>query len=76
MNLRHPLRVWRLEKGLTQRQLATLCGVSDMAVSRWERDWVLPDREAFERLITLSVGAVTPNDWFNIPRLTGRNKGT
>jgi len=72
----HPLKAWRLRKRLSQRQLATSLEVSDMAVSRWEAG-ALPEKEAWQRLIDFTHGAVTPNDWFNIPRVTARanNRG-
>ena len=37
------LRKLRLEKGLTQEQLAEELGVSPQAVSRWENDGACPD---------------------------------
>ena len=40
----------RKEKGLTQRQLAELVGVSDKAVSKWERGLSLPDISLLEPL--------------------------
>jgi transcriptional regulator with XRE-family HTH domain len=33
---REALRVWRRRQGLTQRQLAEMLGVSNMAVAYWE----------------------------------------
>lgn len=33
----HELRVWRVESGLTQRELAQLAGVARTTVSRLER---------------------------------------
>ena len=46
----------RKEKGLTQRQLAELVGVSDKAVSKWERGLSLPDISLLEPLAgTLGV---------------------
>ena len=37
------IRVLRLEKGLTQQELAELLGVSNRAVSKWERGLGSPD---------------------------------
>ena len=37
------IRVLRLEKGLTQQGLAELLGVSNRAVSKWERGLGSPD---------------------------------
>ncbi len=43
MNLGENIRRSRLERGLTQSALAEALGVSDRAVSRWERNDSLPD---------------------------------
>lgn len=37
------IRVLRIERALTQRQLAERLGVSDKAVSKWERGGGCPD---------------------------------
>lgn len=40
----------RKEKGLTQAELALKMGVTDKAVSKWERDLSYPDVASFPRL--------------------------
>ena len=40
----------RKEKGLTQAQLAEKMGVTDKAVSKWERDQTCPDMYAIPKL--------------------------
>ena len=40
----------RKEKGMTQADLANLMGVTDKAVSKWERDLSHPDVASFPRL--------------------------
>lgn len=42
----------RKEKGMTQKELADLLGVSDKAVSRWENDKNYPDIETLRRIST------------------------
>lgn len=50
MNLAKNLRRLRLERGLTQSALAEALGVSDRAVSRWERGTASPDVTLLARL--------------------------
>lgn len=40
----------RLKKGITQSELASLCGVHQTAVSQWEKGRTLPDKSALLRL--------------------------
>lgn len=40
----------RLKRGITQRELAELCGVHQTAVSQWEKGRTLPDKESLIRL--------------------------
>ena len=44
------IRALRHEKGMTQAQLADLVGVTDKAVSKWERDVSYPDVTLFPKL--------------------------
>lgn len=50
MNLSENLRRLRLSRGMTQAALAEALGVSDRAVSRWERGAALPDVTLLPRL--------------------------
>ncbi len=40
----------RLKRGITQNELANLCGVHQTAVSQWEKGRTLPDKAALVRL--------------------------
>lgn len=40
----------RREKGLTQKELADILGITDKAVSKWERDVTFPDTATIPRL--------------------------
>ena len=53
MELAENLRRIRIEKGLTQAKLAEALGVSDRAVSRWERGAACPDVSLLPRLALL-----------------------
>lgn len=53
MNLSDNLRRLRLERGLTQSALSEQLGVSDRAVSRWERGTACPDVSLLPRLALL-----------------------
>ena len=37
MTLAERMKAWRLEKGLTQKQMGALVGVSDCCIGRFER---------------------------------------
>ena len=43
MNIGENIKRCRLEKGMTQEQLANIVGVSNQAVSKWECDGSIPD---------------------------------
>lgn len=58
MNLADNIRRIRLERGMTQSALAEAVGVSDRAVSRWERDISTPDVSLLTRLsLVLGISA-------------------
>lgn len=44
------IRELRKEKGLSQQELAKLCGVHQTAVSQWEKGRTLPDRSSLQVL--------------------------
>lgn len=47
------IRALRTERGMTQPDLARQRGVTDKAVSRWERDLSIPDVSSLPRLAGL-----------------------
>lgn len=51
------LRTWRVEHGMTLQQLATLVGVSEAAISRWERGLIGGRPESRRRLHEVLVGS-------------------
>lgn len=40
----------RREKGMTQKELADMLGITDKAVSKWERDIACPDTQTIPKL--------------------------
>ena len=76
------IRVLRIERALTQRQLAERLGVSDKAVSKWERGGGCPDVGLLSELAgqlgtsveTLLQGNLSPNQQLggSMKRLTFR----
>ncbi|MBI9100041.1 MAG: helix-turn-helix transcriptional regulator [Spirochaetaceae bacterium] len=44
------IRQLRLEKDMTQKDLAKILNITDQAVSKWERGWGLPDISLLPRL--------------------------
>ncbi len=50
MTLGNKIQTMRKEKGLTQQELADMMGVTDKAVSKWERDISCPDINTMPKL--------------------------
>lgn len=65
------LAQWRNEQGLTQRDLAEQLGVTQPAISDWERAHspTIPAATYMAGIYLLSRGAVQPNDFFDLPPL-------
>jgi transcriptional regulator with XRE-family HTH domain len=61
------LRQWREGQRLSQAEAGDKVGVSAVAWGRYERGRV-PEPEVLQKIITVTQGAVTANDWFDIPR--------
>ena len=63
MTLGSLIRSLRMQNKMTQAQLASLVGVTDKAVSKWERGISYPDITLFPKLADILGVAV--NDLFN-----------
>lgn len=61
----------RKEKKLTQKELATILGVSDKSVSKWERGVCLPDVSIFKPLC--EVLNITLNEFFAGEKIEEKN---
>ena len=51
----------RKELGLTQKELSELIGVTDKAVSKWERDGKEPDEGEEEKVVTVAISQAFGN---------------
>lgn len=60
------LRAWREAQKLTRAQLGEKLGVTSVAIGRYEAGRV-PDPGVLQRLIEITGGEVTANDFFDIP---------
>ena len=60
MNIGENIKRYRLEKGMTQEQLANIVGVSNQAVSKWECDGSIPDGLLFVPIAD-ALGVTTDN---------------
>ncbi len=61
----------RKEKGMTQLELAEKMGVTDKAVSKWERDLSYPDISTFPKLA--EIFNVTTNELMQVEAGKGKN---
>ena len=65
----------RKEKGLTQKQLAELVGVSDKAVSRWETGKGLPDTSIMPELckaLDININELLSGERLNADTYSGK----
>lgn len=62
------LDLYRRQRGVTLAFLAALVGVSEVAMSRYERGSRIPRPEIMRRIVTATEGAVQPNDFHADPR--------
>lgn len=60
------LRTWRKANKLTIEQVAASVGTSTGSLSRIERGEQWPDPDFFRRVIAVTAGAVTPNDFLGV----------
>ncbi len=63
------LSEWREQKGMARSELADMIGLSSMQVYRLERGLSRPSPKVMERIVRVTDGAVTPNDFYDLPRV-------
>lgn len=63
------LAEWRQAEGLTQSELADRLGIKQCNVSQIERSGAtqVPSRAVMRRIWILTGGAVSPNDFYDLP---------
>ena len=61
------LREWRVGKGYAQGETGALIGVSGVTVSRYETGGRIPEHDVMVQIATVTNGAVTPNDFYDLP---------
>ena len=66
------LRDWLQQAGYTQDEYGRRIGVSQQAIGRY-CDERIPPRSIMVRIYCDTCGVVTPNDFYNLPLLTGSN---
>lgn len=59
----HPLKAWRLARGLTPHEVGNRLRCSVQTVYRYEAGTRTPERSVLDRIIIMTEGAVTANDW-------------
>ena len=67
------LAEWRKQIDVTQVDLAERLGCSQSYVCQMERavNPIIPGREIMVKIYRISGGAVTPNDFYDLPSLDG-----
>ena len=65
------LAAWRIGKDKTQEWVADQLGVSQPHVSKMEqaRNPAVPGAKVIIKAYIMSDGEITPNDWFDLPKL-------
>lgn len=62
----HPLKRWRLSKGLTLQQVADQIGTKRSTVHHYETGRRLPHRKIMPRIIMMADGALSTSDFYTV----------
>lgn len=55
---------WIIEHGMTNEHFGQLCNVSSVTVSRWRNERHFPLPLAMKRIIKVTKGEISPNDFY------------
>ena len=61
------LRRWRREGGITVMNAAASIGVTRQTWHSWERGASIPPPALMQRIVAMTSGAVTANDFYDLP---------
>ncbi len=62
MEADHPLKKWRLERGLSAAAVGRKIGCTRLSVDRYEGGR-MPKQPYLDRIVVMTDGAVTGSDW-------------
>ncbi|WP_109613526.1 helix-turn-helix domain-containing protein [Pseudaminobacter salicylatoxidans] len=63
MDIVHPLKIWRKANGLSTIEVGRRLGCTRQTVCRYEAGTRIPERSVLDRIIIMTGGSVTANDW-------------
>lgn len=58
---------WRRLHGFSQKQIAERLGIQQSTVAKYEAGKLIPGRDSMMAIAGETGGAVTPNDFFDLP---------
>lgn len=73
----HPLEKWRRAqivdgKPMTMEHAASLVGMTRAAWNDWEKRKRIPGEAVMAKLYLITAGQVTPNDFYDLPKLDAK----
>lgn len=66
MKTEHPLTKFRQSRSQTLEAFADAIGAHKSMVWKWENGVAIPSQEYMRKIIDVSAGAVTANDWYSV----------
>jgi DNA-binding transcriptional regulator YiaG len=65
----HPLKAWRTAQAVPVPELAAQIGCARQTWYSWERGTSIPQSDQMVRIVEMTAGQVTPNDFYDLPDL-------